>query len=130
MVAAPIRLRLHGDCFWYAVPRDQHWDSCSMHGEIASPAEKRAWRTAVRKGGKARMRAITNAMEASWDDRDADMANWIDEAAEAFPGPDATVWMLFGLASNAIAELAELTSADRSAVLKRLLTSENAFVVQ
>ena len=88
---------------------------------VVSPAEKRAARDAAKKGDRIRRKAIREAMRAGWAGNDADESNWLDEAAHAHPGPDFTVYVLYGLATRLIERLAETTGEDREQVLDQVL---------
>lgn len=90
-------------------------------GERLSPLAKKAARDAARRGDRTRRHAIKNALQADWDDRDADTSNWLDAALETDPETPMTAWVLLGLASRAIAELADETGIDRDEWLSRLL---------
>lgn len=86
-----------------------------------SPSEKRAARDAARKGDRIRRKAIRRAMEAGWAGNDADELNWLDEAVQAHPGPDAAVHTLYGLAARLVERLADATGEDREQVLSEVL---------
>jgi len=86
-----------------------------------SPSDKREARDAARQGDRMRRKAIELAMRAGWAGQDADEANWLDEAAQAHPGPDAAVRVLYGLATRLVEQLAESTGEDREQVLDRVL---------
>lgn len=88
---------------------------------FVSPMEKRASRAAARQGDRIRRREIASAMQASYADADADMSNWLDQAAAAYPGGNAALFEVFGLARRAIDQLAEVTRTDPEAIVKRLL---------
>lgn len=88
---------------------------------LVSPSEKRAARDAARKGDRIRRKAIQEAMRAGWTGNDADEANWLDEAAQAHPGPDAAVWVLYGIAASLVERLADATGEDREQVLGQVL---------
>ena len=86
-----------------------------------SPSEKRAAREAARKGDRTRRKAIPEAMRAGWAGNDADESNWLDRAAQAHPGPDASVFVLYGIAARLVERLAEVTGEDRDEVLSQVL---------
>jgi hypothetical protein len=86
-----------------------------------SPSQKRAARDAARSGDRIRRKAIQEAMRAGWAGEDADEANWLREAAQAPPGADATVRVLYGLAARLVERLADVTGEDREQVLDRAL---------
>ena len=86
-----------------------------------SPSEKRAAREAARKGDRIRRKAIQQAMRAGWAGNDADESNWLEEAAQAHPGPDVAVWVLYGLAIRLVERLADATGEDREQVLGHVL---------
>jgi len=44
----------------------------------------------------------------------------LDEAAQAYPGPDAAVWVLSGLAVRLVERLADVTGEDREQLLNRV----------
>ena len=46
---------------------------------------------------------------------------WLDEAARAHPGPDATVRVLYGLVARLVEQLAEATGEDRERMLGTVL---------
>lgn len=86
-----------------------------------SPSPKRAARDAAKKGDRIRRNAIEQAMQAGWSGNDADELNWLDEAAQAHPGPDAAVRVLYGLAARLVQRLADATGEDREDVLRDVL---------
>lgn len=86
-----------------------------------SPSEKRAARDAARKGDRVRRKAIREAMRAGWAGNDADESNWLDEAAQAHPGPEGAVWVLYGVATRLVERLADATGEDRDEVLSQVL---------
>lgn len=86
-----------------------------------SPSEKRAARDAARKGDRDRRSAIGHAMRAGWAGDDADEANWLDAAAQTYPGPEAATQVLYGIAARLIDQLAEATGQDRDALLTEVL---------
>lgn len=88
---------------------------------VVSPSEKRAARDAARKGDRIRRKAIQQAMRAGWAGNDADELNWLGEAAQAHPGPDAAVHALYGLATRLVERLADATGEDREQVLSQVL---------
>lgn len=88
---------------------------------VVSPSVKRAARDAARKGDRIRRTAIREAMRAGWAGNDADESNWLDEAARAHPGPDAAVYVLYGLTTQLVERLAETTGEDREQVLDQVL---------
>jgi hypothetical protein len=61
------------------------------------------------------------AMRALWAGQDADWFNLMDEAKEAHPGPDGTIFALFGATSKLINRLAEVTGQDREGILRQVL---------
>ena len=69
---------------------------------VVSASAKRAARDAATKGDRIRHAAIQNAMRAGWAGNDADESNWLDEAVQAHPGPDAAAQVLYGLAARLI----------------------------
>ena len=81
------------------------------------PSKERAARDAARSGDRIRRKAIQEAMRAGWAGNDADEANCLSEAAQAHPGPDAAVWVLYGLAARLVERLAEATGEDREKLL-------------
>ena len=87
----------------------------------ASPSAKRAARDAARTADKTRRQAIEQAMLAGWADEDADEWNWVDQVAQAHPGPDFAVHYLYGLTKRLVDRLAAATGEDREQVLKDLL---------
>jgi hypothetical protein len=86
-----------------------------------SPPDKRAARDTARKADKVRRRAIEQAMLAGWADEDADEWNWVDEAAQAHPGPEFAVHYFYGLTKRLVDRLAAATGEDRERVLKEVL---------
>ncbi|MEQ4209679.1 hypothetical protein [Actinopolymorpha sp. B9G3] len=86
-----------------------------------SPSEKGAARDAARTGDRIRRRAIQHAMRAGWAGNDADELNWLDEAAQEHPGPDAAVRVLYGVAARLVERLADVTGEDREQVLRQVL---------
>jgi hypothetical protein len=60
-------------------------------------------------------------MRAGWAGDDADEANWLDAAARAYPGPEATTRVLYGMAARLVEQLAEATGKDRDALLTEVL---------
>lgn len=87
---------------------------------VSSTAAKAA-RTASRRENKARRRDIAKAVRASWADDDADMMNVLEAAFEADGPSRTTSLILFGIASRAIAELADVTGTSREARLSAFL---------
>jgi hypothetical protein len=69
-----------------------------------------------------RRKAIQHAMRAWWAGQDADESNWLDEAALAYPGPDAAVRVLYGIAMPLVDRLAVATGEDRQQVLSDVLS--------
>jgi hypothetical protein len=88
---------------------------------VLSPPEKRAARDSAREGDRVRRKAIERAMRAGWAGNDADELNWLDEAAQAHPGPDAAVHTLYGLATRLVERLADATGEEREQVLSQVL---------
>lgn len=86
-----------------------------------SPAAKKAARDATRQAVRARKREIAHALRADWEDRDPDTYNVLDAALKADGESNMTPWMLFGLASRAISELATATGTSREECLTRLM---------
>jgi hypothetical protein len=86
-----------------------------------SPAEKRAARDATRRAVRKRKQEISEAMRADWEDRDPDTANVLEAALNADGNGHMTPWLLFGLASRAISELAATTGESQDECLARLL---------
>jgi len=93
----------------------------STNDGVLSPSEKKAARDATRRSLRARKRDLGQAFRADWDNRDADTSNWLEAALDADAGGRMTPHLLFGLASRAMAELADATGTDREEVLQRLL---------
>ena len=60
-------------------------------------------------------------MRAGWAGDDADEANWLDAAAQTYPGPEATTYMLYGIAARLVNQLADATGQDREALLTEVL---------
>ena len=92
-----------------------------MSDQPLSPSEKREARDAARRADKVRRRAIEQAMVAGWANQDADEWNWVDEVAQAHPGPDFAVHYVYGLAKRLVDRLATATGEDREQVLKDVL---------
>ena len=84
-----------------------------------SPSDKRIAGDAARQGDKVRREAIEKAMRAGWADQDADVSNWLDEAARAHPGPNSAVRVLYGVTQRLIDRLAEETGDDRERIPPR-----------
>jgi hypothetical protein len=88
---------------------------------LTSPSDKHRARDAARKGDKVRQHTIAEAMRAGWSDEDADEANWLAEAAAAYPGPEAAVNVLYGHLRRLILELSNVTGETQEAILSRVL---------
>jgi hypothetical protein len=86
-----------------------------------SPAEKKAARDATRKILRQRKQEITEVLRADWDDRDPDTSNVLEAALDADGDGHMTSWLLFGLASRAISDLAAVTDESREECLARLM---------
>ena len=59
-------------------------------------------------------------MRADWEDMDADSYNILDNEMTA-TGASHMAWVLFGVVSQVVNDLAETTGEDREALLKRYL---------
>lgn len=86
-----------------------------------SPAAKKAAQVATRRALRARKREIADALRADWEDRDPDTYNILDAALRADGESHMTAWLLFGVASRAISDLANATGTSREECLARLL---------
>jgi hypothetical protein len=85
-----------------------------------SPAEKKAARDATRRALRERKRDVVDALRADWQDRDADAYNHLKAALTADGASQMTPWLLFGLASRAISQLADATGTSREDCLSSL----------
>jgi hypothetical protein len=86
-----------------------------------SPSAEKAARNDTRRALRTRQHEIVNALRADWDESDADTFNLLSAALTADGESRLTPWLLFGLASRAISELADATGTTREEWLTRLL---------
>jgi hypothetical protein len=98
-----------------------YWNVADTPKSLTSPSDKHSARDAARKGDKVRQHAIAKAMRAGWSDEDADEANWLAEAAAAYPGPEAAVYVLYGHMRRLILELSNVTGETQEAILSRVV---------
>jgi DNA-binding phage protein len=86
-----------------------------------SPAAGKEARDKTRQALRETKRAVAQALQAAWEDRDSDVSNIIEAALAADADGRMTAWLLLGLASRALTELADATGTSREDHLMTLL---------